>query len=60
MTETTEALIPTVGQTVIEMIDYTEQLAWIIEFEKLITGFLLFFVIVCLCYFGYKLFRIFF
>ena len=52
---------------VVEAIDYTEQLTAIINHLlslgdgiNLIAGFLLFFVVVVLCYFVYKFFRIFF
>lgn len=52
---------------VIEVIDYTETLNNIQAFANLaadasvlIAGFMLFFVIVVICYFAYKLFRIFF
>ena len=52
---------------IIEVIDYTETLNNIQAFANLtadasvlIAGFLLFFVVVTLCYFVYKFFRIFF
>lgn len=52
---------------IIEVIDYTETLTNIQAFANLtadasvlIAGFLLFFVVVTLCYFVYKFFRIFF
>lgn len=51
---------------VIEVIDYTPTLenieaylAQIVDASVLIDGFLLFFVVVVLCYFAYKFFRIF-
>lgn len=61
----------TVATEVIEatqaVIDYTAQLAELQELASLnadasvkIAGFLLFFVVVTLCYFGYKFLRIFF
>lgn len=56
----------TVNQ-VIEVIDYTPYLERIESYANmsadasvLIAGFLLFFVVVVLCYFAYKFFRIFF
>lgn len=52
---------------VVDAIDYTEQLTAIINHLlslgdgiNLIAGFLLFFVVVVLCYFVYKFFRVFF
>lgn len=61
-TAATEAI-----QEVIEVIDYTETLNNIHAFTNLaadasvlIAGLLLFFVIVVVCYFAYKFFRIFF
>lgn len=52
---------------IIEVIDYTpffveirEILNMCAEASTLISGFLLFFVVVILCYFVYKFFRIFF
>lgn len=52
---------------VVEQIDYTEYLFQIVtntallaDFGELITGFLVFFVVACLCYFAYKFLRIFF
>ena len=52
---------------IIEVIDYTPYLqsidsrvVQIADASVLITGFLLFFVVVALCYFVYKFFRIFF
>lgn len=52
---------------VVEQIDYTEYLSEIVtntallaEFGELITGFMVFFVVVCLCYFAYKFLRVFF
>lgn len=52
---------------VVEQIDYTELLGNLIGNQELIlqavqwiSGFALFFVVVCLCYFCYKFFRIFF
>lgn len=49
-----------VDPTVAQVFDYGEQLNKLIELESLIAGFGLFFVVVVLCYFGYKFFRIFF
>ncbi len=68
-TAATEAIIE-----VIETIDYTELLSQIdgnvsalLEYNQvisesayLLSGFVLFFVVVALCYFSYKFFRIFF
>lgn len=52
---------------VVEQIDYTGYLteiatntAMLADFGELITGFLVFFVVVCLCYFAYKFLRVFF
>lgn len=52
---------------VVEAIDYTEQLTAIfnqltelVNASGYISGFLLFFVVVVLCYFVYKFFRVFF
>ena len=57
----------TVPTEVIEVIDYTETLNNILAFSNLtadasvlIAGLLLFIVVVILCYFAYKFFRIFF
>ena len=51
---------------IIEVIDYTstlgsieDYLAQIVDASGLVAGFLLFFVVVVLCYFAYKFFRIF-
>lgn len=66
--ETTAAteVVENVNQ-IIEVIDYSETLNNIQAFANLtadasvlIAGFLLFFVVVTLCYFVYKFFRIFF
>ncbi|MBR4016823.1 MAG: hypothetical protein IKK11_03315 [Oscillospiraceae bacterium] len=40
--------------------DYEDQIQRSVELQTLTSGFLLFFVVVVLCYFGYKFFRIFF
>lgn len=67
--ETTAAteVAETVVNQIIEVIDYSETLTNIQAFANLtadasvlIAGFLLFFVVVTLCYFVYKFFRIFF
>lgn len=57
----------TTPTTIIEVIDYTETLNNIQAFANLtadasvqIAGLLLFIVVVILCYFAYKFFRIFF
>ena len=57
----------TTPTAIIEVIDYTETLNNIQAFANLtadasvlIAGFLLFFVVVTICYFAYKFFRIFF
>ena len=62
-----EMLEPTTVIEMAEQIDYTELLGNILtscqntEYAfQLISGFLLFFVVVVLCYFCYKFFRIFF
>lgn len=52
---------------VTEVVDYTQQLDELIAYSSqiadasvLVAGFMLFFVVVLLCYFVYKFFRIFF
>lgn len=62
-----EITAPTEVIEVVEQIVYTEQLdtlsayaSQIADASVLISGFLLFFVVVVLCYFAYKFFRIFF
>lgn len=64
-TTATEAVTQVIE--VVEQIDYTELLGDLIGNQELIlqavqwiSGFALFFVVVCLCYFCYKFFRIFF
>lgn len=64
--ETTAETIPQVIE-VVETIDYMPVLVQIMEnsgnmeyFLYLLTGIALFFTVVCLCYFCYKFFRIFF
>lgn len=59
--------VPTEVVEVIEAIDYTETLNNILAFSNLtadasvlIAGLLLFIVVVIICYFAYKFFRIFF
>lgn len=59
--------VPTEVVEVIEAMDYTETLNNILAFcnltadaSVLIAGLLLFIVVVILCYFAYKFFRIFF
>lgn len=56
VTEATEAIVPAVT----EVIMTSEQYVVLMEYLNYISGFLLFFVVVVLCYFGYKFFRIFF
>ena len=65
--ETTEALPEQIVIQAAETIDYTEHLARIEqgialnnEFLQYVTGFALFFVIIVICYFGYKFLRLFF
>lgn len=66
-----EPIVETAATEIIEatqpFIDYTAQLAELQQLASLnadasvqIAGYLLFFVVVVLCYFGYKFFRIFF
>ena len=66
-----EPTVETAATEIIEatqpFIDYSAQLAELqelaalnVDASVLIAGFLLFFVVVVLCYFGYKFFRIFF
>ena len=60
--------VPTeVLETIAEVVDYTPLLEEIAGYAAVsadasvyMTGFLLFFVVVVLCYFGYKFLRIFF
>lgn len=54
--EATEALAEIVTTVTIT----SDQYLTLVEYLNWIAGFGLFFVIVTLCYFGYKLFRIFF
>lgn len=58
MDETLAGLAENVVQPV--MIDYTAYLEALIQYSNWITSFLLFFVIVVLCWGAYKFFRIFF
>ncbi|MBQ8237038.1 MAG: hypothetical protein IJZ39_02665 [Oscillospiraceae bacterium] len=69
--QATEALaetVPQVTETVTEAIetvteavpDYIPYLQALVEYENYQTAFLLFIVVVILCYFGYKFLRIFF
>lgn len=62
-----EETLPTQVIEVVEVIDYTESLNSVIgqlvtlnELTLYLAGFVLFFVIIALCYFVYKFFRIFF
>ena len=62
-----EETIPTQVIEVVEVIDYNESLNSVIgqlvtlnELTQYLAGFALFFVIIALCYFVYKFFRIFF
>lgn len=62
-----EETLPTQVIEVVEIIDYTEslnlvngQLSTLNELMQYLAGFGLFFVVVLLCYFVYKFFRIFF
>lgn len=62
-----EETLPTQVIEVVEVIDYTElfnsvigQLVTLNELTQYLAGFALFFVIIALCYFVYKFFRIFF
>lgn len=57
--ETIEAATESVSY-VTEIMITTEQYTTLVEYLNLLTGFGLFFVVVALCYFGYKFFRIFF
>ena len=54
--EATEALAETVTMVTIA----PDQYLVLVDYLNWISGFSLFFVIVALCYFGYKFFRIFF
>lgn len=62
-----EETLPTQVIEVVEVIDYSEllnsvigQLVTLNELTQYLAGFALFFVIIALCYFVYKFFRIFF
>lgn len=44
----------------VQAADYIQYLQMLVEYANYITGFLLFFVVVALCWFGYKFLRIFF
>lgn len=59
--ETVAETVPAVTE-VIEVMETTdtEYLAMLVEYANWQTAFLLFFVVVILCYFAYKFFRIFF
>lgn len=56
VTEATEYVVPVVTEVMIT----ADQYATLVEYLNYLTSFALFFVIVALCYFGYKFFRIFF
>lgn len=56
VTEATEYVVPTVTEVMMT----SEQYVVLMEYLNYIAAFLLFFVVVALCYFGYKFFRIFF
>ena len=67
MEPTVETVVTEVIEATQPVIDYSAQLAEIQQLVSLnadasvqIAGFLLFFVVVTLCYFGYKFLRIFF
>lgn len=67
MEPTVETIVTEVIEVTQPVIDYSAQLAEIQQLVSLnadasvqIAGFLLFFVVVTLCFFGYKFFRIFF
>ena len=67
MEPTVETVVTEVIEVTQPVIDYTAQLAEIQRLASVnadasvqIAGFLLFFVVVALCYFGYRFFRIFF
>ena len=70
VTEVVTELIPEATEVATEVIesvtevvqtgDYTFYLETLVQFAAYQAGFQLFFVIVILCYFGYKFFRIFF
>ena len=53
-------LAETLPDIIVEGTDYSEQFAEITGYLQYLTGFAIFAVIVCLCYFVYKFFRIFF
>ena len=58
--ETVAAATEAVAEAVTTVTITPDQYLTMMEYLNYITGFLLFFVIVVLCYFGYKFFRIFF
>lgn len=53
-------LAETLPDIIVEGIDYSEEIAEITGYLQYLTGFALFAVVVVLCYFVYKFFRIFF
>lgn len=46
--------------TIAETAEYTDQIQQLVELQALESGILVFFLVVVLCYFGYKFLRIFF
>lgn len=58
--ETVVAATEIVTETVTTVTLIEDQYLVMVEYLNWMTGFLLFFVVVLLCYFGYKFFRIFF
>jgi len=50
---------PTVA-TIAETAEYADQIQQLVELQALESGILAFFVVVVLCYFGYKFLRLFF
>ena len=54
------SIAETIPDNIVEVIDYTEQLMQINGYLQYLTGFAIFAVVVVLCYFVYKFFRMFF
>ena len=46
--------------TIAESAEYAEQIQQLVELQALESGILVFFLVVVLCYFGYKFLRMFF
>ncbi len=51
---------PITETTIAESAGYAEQIQQLVELQALASGILVFFLVVVLCYFGYKFLRLFF